>query len=581
MQAAKLAEVKSSIEKAQRAPDLETIFNLQNEVEAVQYSHLSTGYKNFLKNTVGPVLENSLSGLMESDTDTLSKALAAFPSDTQWSAFNFEEARQAKRQMDAIKQMVGNKVVLDALTQCQDALEKQNIAGALDALKKIPSEKEMGTIRRELREQIQSARQELESLQRAVVTPVVTDEKKVRERYDALIENTSKKITELETGKLPNLDAVKKGISNLSNLKQEVTVLRNEKIRMHVGTDKVDFSDVEKLEQQIQVIDTKLADAYLLEVTKQISALDNTKPKNQTELKTKIAAFLDRTTDIEMLRNERIKKHGSSKDPLDLSDLDKLSGSLQRINQSLVSDLITTIRVSINQMEAKTFHEQEKEIQQNFELLAKLEKTLDKSKTSEKLREDIPKLNDLLVAKQKAYPQMVQMQLKSEVFVTQLREVCQANHDDLDKTRNARLRELDRLDREAGITRMVGNLIWGLTNKVGLTTDERLDIRTKQQSLARFKNELFNDKIDTDQLISNLARKRPSELQEGLGISTDNAMELHLLLTELAGKTTSPDELEERMKAIDDISTKIGREPEHLKFVMVEEDESNKKTIGF
>ncbi|HAT8809848.1 TPA: NAD-dependent ubiquitin ligase, partial [Legionella pneumophila] len=581
MQTAKLAEVKSSIEKTQGAPDLEKIFILQNEVEAVQYSHLSTGYKNFLKNTVGPVLENSLSGLMESDPDTLSKALAAFPPDGQWSAFNFEAARQAKTQMDAIKQMVGNKIVLDALTQCQEAMEKQNIAGALDALKRIPSEKEMGTIRRELREQIQSTRQELQSLQRAVVTSVVTDEKKVRERYDALIENTSKKVTELETGKLPNLDAVKKGISNLSNLKQEVTVLRNEKIRMHVGTDKVDFSDIEKLEQQIQVMDTKLANAYLLEVTKQISALESEKPKNQSELKTKIAAFLDRTADIETLRKEKIKKHGSSKDPLDLSDLDKLSGNLQRVNQSLVSSLINTIRASINQMEAKTFHMQEKEIQQNFELLAKLEKTLDKSKTSEKLREDIPKLNDLLVAKQKAYPQMVQLQLKSEVFVTQLREVCQANFDDLDKTRNARLRELDRLDREAGITRMVGNLLWGFTNKVGLTTDERLDIRTKQQSLARFKNELFNDKIDTDQLISNLARKRPSELQEGLGISPDNGVELHLLLTDLAGKTTSPDELEERMKAIDDISTKIGREPEHLKFVMVEEDEFNKKTMGF
>ncbi|HFK0788809.1 TPA: T4SS effector NAD-dependent ubiquitin ligase SdeA, partial [Legionella pneumophila] len=494
---------------------------------------------------------------------------------------NLEEARQAKRQMDALKQMVANKVVLDALTQCQDALEKQNIAGALDALKNIPSEKEMGTIRRELREQIQSTRQELQSLQRAVVTPVVTDEKKVRERYDALIENTSKKVTELETGKLPNLDAVKKGISNLSNLKQEVTVLRNEKIRMHVGTDKVDFSDIEKLEQQIQVMDAKLADAYLLEVTKQISALDNTKPKNQTELKTKIAAFIDRTTDIETLRNDRIKKHGSSTDPLDLSDLDKLSGNLQRINQSIVSSLINTIRVSISQMEAKTFHMQEKEIQQNFELLAKLEKTLDKSKTSEKLREDIPKLNDLLVAKQKAYPQMVQLQLKSEVFITQLREVCQANYDDLDKTRNARLRELDRLDREAGIGRMVGNLLWGFTNKVGLTTDERLDIRTKQQSLARFRTELFNDKIDTDELISNLARKRPSELQEGLGISPDNAMDLYMVLTNLESKTTSPEKLEERMKAIDDISTKIGREPEHLKFVMVEEDESNKKTIGF
>ncbi|MFO8561286.1 T4SS effector NAD-dependent ubiquitin ligase SdeA [Legionella pneumophila serogroup 1] len=581
MQTAKLAEVKSSIEKTQGAPDLEKIFILQNEVEAVQYSHLSTGYKNFLKNTVGPVLENCLNGFMESDAVALNKALTAFPSDGQWSAFNLEEARQAKRQMDALKQMVANKVVLDALTQCQDALEKQNIAGALDALKNIPSEKEMGTIRRELREQIQSTRQELQSLQRAVVTPVVTDEKKVRERYDALIENTSKKITELETGKLPNLDAVKKGISNLSNLKQEVTVLRNEKIRMHVGTDKVDFSDIEKLEQQIQVMDAKLADAYLLEVTKQISALDNTKPKNQTELKTKIAAFIDRTTDIETLRNDRIKKHGSSTDPLDLSDLDKLSGNLQRINQSIVSSLINTIRVSISQMEAKTFHMQEKEIQQNFELLAKLEKTLDKSKTSEKLREDIPKLNDLLVAKQKAYPQMVQLQLKSEVFITQLREVCQANYDDLDKTRNARLRELDRLDREAGIGRMVGNLLWGFTNKVGLTTDERLDIRTKQQSLARFRTELFNDKIDTDELISNLARKRPSELQEGLGISPDNAMDLYMVLTNLESKTTSPEKLEERMKAIDDISTKIGREPEHLKFVMVEEDESNKKTIGF
>jgi effector protein SdeA len=312
-----------------------------------------------------------------------------------------------------------------------------------------------------------------------------------------------------------------------------------------------------------------------------VSDLGNTKPKNQTELKAKIAKFFDTTADIEALRNERIKKHGSSKDPLDLSDLDKLSGNLQRVNQTLVSSLINTIRVSINQMEAKTFHMQEKEIQQSFELLAKLEKSLDKSKTSETLREDIPKLNDLLLAKQKAYPQMVQLQLKSEVFITQLREVCQANHDDLDKTRKNRIQELDRLDREAGIGRMVGNIIWGFTNKVGLTTDERLEIRTKQQSLARFKTELFNDKVDTDQLILNLVKKRPAELQEGLGISADNARELHLLLTELAGKTTSPDELEERMKAIDDLSTKIGREPEHLKFVVIDVDEPDKKTMKF
>ncbi|HAU1559905.1 TPA: NAD-dependent ubiquitin ligase, partial [Legionella pneumophila] len=109
----------------------------------------------------------------------------------------------------------------------------------------------------------------------------------------------------------------------------------------------------------------------------------------------------------------------------------------------------------------------------------------------------------------------------------------------------------------------------------------RLDIRTKQQSLARFRTELFNDKIDTDELISNLARKRPSELQEGLGISPDNAMDLYMVLTNLESKTTSPEKLEERMKAIDDISTKIGREPEHLKFVVIDVDDTDKKAMKF
>ncbi|WP_154695226.1 SidE phosphodiesterase domain-containing protein, partial [Legionella pneumophila] len=113
------------------------------------------------------------------------------------------------------------------------------------------------------------------------------------------------------------------------------------------------------------------------------------------------------------------------------------------------------------------------------------------------------------------------------------------------------------------------------------TTDERLDIRTKQQSLARFRTELFNDKIDTDQLILNLAKKRPSELQEGLGISPDNAMDLYMVLTNLESKTTSPEKLEERMKAIDDISTKIGREPEHLKFVVIDVDDTDKKAMKF
>ncbi len=569
MQTAKLAEIKSSVENNQ----VEPIIELQSDLSLVEETDLPSAYKNFIKNTVGPVLENFLNGFMEKDAVALSKALAAFPPDGQWSAFNSEVAGHAKRQMDALKQMVPNIVVLNTLAQCQDALEKQNIAGALEAFKNIPSEKEMGTISRELRGQIQRVRQDLESLQRAVVTPVVTDEKKVKERYDALIEGTSKKITELEKATLDELDVIKKAISNLGNLRQEVTLLHNEKVRMHSKTDTIDFSDIEKLEQQIQVMDTKLADAYLLAVTRQISALESI-PKNQSELKAKIATFFDTITEIDMLRNERIKKYGASKDPLDLSDLDKLSGNLQGVNQSLVSNLIKTIRSSCIQMKSNTFQMQKEAIEENIELLEKLEKSMDKSETAEKLRKDIPKLKDLLIAQQKAYPKMTQL-------IEQLRELCQTHHDDLNKKRTARLQELDRQAAEGGITGIVGNIFFGVTNMIGLTKDEQLEIKMKQQSLARFKADLFDEKNDIDALLVKLAYKSPSDLQEGLGISENNAKELCLLIKNLAEKTYSANELEEKLKAIDEISPKLARERESLKFEAIDNDESTGNTMKF
>ncbi|HFL3390174.1 TPA: septation initiation protein, partial [Legionella pneumophila] len=76
MQTAKLAEIKSSIEKTQVAPDLNRIIDLQSDLDAVKFTDLSPGYKGFIKNTVGPVLENCLKGFMESDAVALSKVLA-------------------------------------------------------------------------------------------------------------------------------------------------------------------------------------------------------------------------------------------------------------------------------------------------------------------------------------------------------------------------------------------------------------------------------------------------------------------------------------------------------------------------
>lgn len=137
-------------------------------------------------------MEQSLNGLLDNNAVTLGKVLSAFPSDGQWSAFNSVEARQMKIQMDAIKQMVEKKAVLEgqilpALAQCQNALEKQNIAGALQALRNIPSEKEMQTmlsISGGLRGQIQRTKQDLtetlEPLQRAITAKLVSEQEKVK-----------------------------------------------------------------------------------------------------------------------------------------------------------------------------------------------------------------------------------------------------------------------------------------------------------------------------------------------------------------------------------------------------------------
>ncbi|RYW79599.1 hypothetical protein D7216_14845, partial [Legionella pneumophila] len=77
--------------------------------------------------------------------------------------------------------------IIPALTECSEALDKQNVIEALEALNKLPAEKEIGKakgIGQELREQITGVKQELtgnlESLQRATTTPIVQDAEKMR-----------------------------------------------------------------------------------------------------------------------------------------------------------------------------------------------------------------------------------------------------------------------------------------------------------------------------------------------------------------------------------------------------------------
>ncbi|WP_282097167.1 hypothetical protein [Legionella pneumophila] len=62
-----------------------------------------------------------------------------------------------------------------------------------------------------------------------------------------------------------------------------------------------------------------------------------------------------------------------------------------------------------------------------------------------------------------------------------------------------------------------------------------MQIKMKEQALARFKTELNNDKYDTNQVIAFLANKN-HQSGEGLGISKENAEELHGLLSKIIVK---------------------------------------------
>ncbi|HFL3897138.1 TPA: Dot/Icm T4SS effector SdeC/LaiC, partial [Legionella pneumophila] len=123
---------------------------------------ISPERRDFLNQHVIPVLQECHIALRANDMDMMQKALAKFPTDKQWSAFKSGEAVRAKAQIDVLKQQIEKRVMLQtqiipALTECSEALDKQNVTEALQALNKLPAEKEIGkvkTIGQELRGQI-------------------------------------------------------------------------------------------------------------------------------------------------------------------------------------------------------------------------------------------------------------------------------------------------------------------------------------------------------------------------------------------------------------------------------------------
>ncbi|HAZ7574727.1 TPA: septation initiation protein, partial [Legionella pneumophila] len=441
-----------------------------------------------------------------------------------------------------------------------EALDKQNATEALQALNKLPTEKEIVKakgIGQELRGQITGVKQELtgnlESLQRATTTPVVQDAEKMKVRYEALVTDVTKRVTDFEKIKPANLDSYNKAIADLNNIQQELNLLRNEKIRMHTDKEKaVDFSDIEALEKRLQDTQPKLYPTLVEEATKGIQELEKI-PKSISfddvkSMTSKINGYLET---LEFIRNERIKKHGDSTELLDMSDLDKLKNQLQGVSQILAQILLNEAKKSLDNIkDPATLEEKAPYIKRCLDHFAELEKTLDSSVKAMKQKEDFNTYKNSLTDKQeKAYPEMLQLQYKSEALITQLRNLCNIHHDNLDKTREELQQQLNK----------TGGILDGFFSK---TTTAISQAETKQEKeLVRFKTELNNDKSDINQLIQFLAKKKPSELEESLGITKENAEQLHGLLKQLDAKATPIDKLQENARLIDEISTKMGSKP--------------------
>ncbi|HHQ8862745.1 TPA: Dot/Icm T4SS effector SdeC/LaiC [Legionella pneumophila] len=557
---------------------------------------ISPERRDFLNQHVIPVLQECHIALRTNNMEMMQKALAKFPTDKQWSAFKSGEAVRAKAQMDVLKQQIEKKIILQsqiipALTECSEALDKQNVTEALQALNKLPAEKEIGkvkTIGQELRGQIVGVKQELtgnlESMQRATTAPIVQDAEKMKVRYETLVTDVTKRVTDFEKIKPANLESYNKAIADLNNMQQELTLLRNEKIRMHTDKDKaVDFSDIEALEKRLQDVQSKLPTQLLEQTSKDVAKLTKMPEKiTFNDIKSMTSKMNNYLETLELIRNDRIKKHAGSTDPLDMSDLDELKGQLQTYNQSMADILLRAAKSSLDKIkDPATFEKESPYIKQCFDHLAELEKTLDDSDKGRKQKEDFTAYKSALMDKQeKAYPEMLQLQYKSEALIMQLRDICKIHHDNLAEARRVRLQQLD--SQGGGL---LGGL-WTVTNTIGLTTDtvniERMQIRMKEQTLRAFKTELTNDKLNTDQVIAFLAKGSPSELQEALGISKENAEQLHGLLKQLEIKTASTDKLQEVEKLIDEVSTKIGKEPvkqDHT--ITIDEEESDDIRYGF
>lgn len=517
---------------------------------------ISLEYKNFLEKQIIPVLQAGTKALIEKDMNKLKQVLAKFPAENKWP--KTKQADPLKIQINELNEMLEKKMVLQNqvipfLTQCHNSLEQEELSNALQSLVSLPSARAMGPVGHSVEPKIDQLLMNLTHVHNAMVSPKVSDELKMKARYDTLMQSLMKQINRLEEIKPTNVASMREVLSELSKRSAELTAelnfLRNEKVFMHreLGNP-LDFTDIESLEGRVKQIKPKLIATFLAETSQQIAAIGQEKPTQFAQIRSMMLKLDEQEAAVDFLRKERSDSHGASQELLDMSDLDTLKASIQGINQHQMDRIMSTAKKHLKKMDVANFDEKNQSIQECYAWLIALEKKLDNSEAATKQREDISKLHGAFLEKHQAFLKLSQVKFQSEALIMQLRDLCDSHYANQNKINTTKISELSKQNQ--GITAFFGRYIWGTP-----TTNEHSELNYKQETLTRFRAGLHNSQLDLNTLIINLGNKNPSSLAEGLGISIQNATTLQELLKRLQKDTLDLNELQERSNLIDNIST--------------------------
>lgn len=283
------------------------------------------------------------------------------------------------------------------------------------------------------------------------------------------------------------------------------------------------------------------------DLTKRLTAFEKTNPSSIEAVANVTATLTDMSKEIEFFRAEKNKMPAK---PVDMSDIDLLEGRIQAVSQKLFDTVhgITERRIELMVNKA-SFHKYEPEAQQGLAVLTELEKTLGNSSEAGVKKAAVTLLKNAYEEKQKQYPQMVQLNLKSEALITQLRTRLNMHEEHV---------EAQKPKPATGVYGLFGWAIGGVVNTADYywRPDYYKDLDNKTKALDRFKTEINDKGTDAATIISQLATKSPDQLQDWLELPPKEARELHAALSQIEKKGTA---IETQSELLDEVLGKLDK----------------------